>query len=109
MLLGSLSVQLRAAPKPRPERSDDELPQLGVILPNWPTVLALQIGYISAIYLLGFTVATLLYLVVAPLQLRYRRWLIIAGAAVLLTLVIAGSFTWFFHIRLPKGILWSLF
>jgi len=72
-------------------------------------VLALQAAYVFGIYFLGFTVATLSYLVVAPLQMRYRRWLIIAAEAALLTLVVAGSFTWFFHVRLPKGTLWSLF
>jgi len=75
----------------------------------WPSVLALQAAYVCFIYFFGFTIATLLYLVAAPLQLGYRRWLIIATQAVLLTLVIAGAFTGFFHVRLPKGIFWSWF
>ena len=89
--------------------SDDEFPQAGAPTPNWHAVLALQAAYIFAIYFIGFTGATLIYLVVAPLQMAYRRWLITATTAALLTLAIAGSFTWFFHIRLPKGILWSIF
>jgi hypothetical protein len=40
--------------------------------------------------------------------MHYRRWGIIAAQAVFLTVVIAGSFIWFFHIRLPSGVLWNL-
>jgi predicted PurR-regulated permease PerM len=74
----------------------------------WPSVLALQAGYIFAIYLVGFTFATLLYLILGPIHMRYRRWGVIAAQAVFLTIIISGSFIWFFHIRLPKGILWNL-
>lgn len=109
MLLWSIGVELRAAPKPRPAPADNDLPEFTAAVSYWPAVLALQAVYVGAIYFFGFTVATLLYLVGAPLQLRYRRWLIIATEAVLLTLVIAGAFTGFFHVRLPKGILWSWF
>ena len=105
----AVGVQLRGVPKPRPEPADEDLSQTSATAPYWPTVLALQAAYVFGIYFLGFTVATLSYLVVAPLQMRYRRWLIIAAEAALLTLVVAGSFTWFFHVRLPKGTLWSLF
>jgi len=109
LLLCTVGVQLRGVPKPRPEPADEDLSQTSATAPYWPTVLALQAAYVFGIYFLGFTVATLSYLVVAPLQMRYRRWLIIAAEAALLTLVVAGSFTWFFHVRLPKGTLWSLF
>ena len=74
----------------------------------WPAVLGLQAGYIFAIYLVGFTFATLLYLIAAPIHMRYRKWAVIAAQAVFLTIIIAGSFIWFFHIRLPKGVLWEL-
>jgi hypothetical protein len=56
----------------------------------------------------GFTLAMLLYLIAVPIQMRYRRWTVIAAQALFLTIIIAGSFIWFFHIRLPKGILWNL-
>ncbi len=73
----------------------------------WPSVLTLQAGYILAIYLVGFTLATLLYLIAAPIQMRYRRLGIVVLQAVFLTIIISGSFIWFFHIRLPKGIVWN--
>jgi hypothetical protein len=95
-------------PQPRVQEPDEEFTQPAPDAAFWPAVLALQGGYILAIYLLGFTVATLLYLLSAPLQMHYRRWGVIGVHAVLLTVVISGSFIWIFHIRLPTGILWSL-
>lgn len=110
LLLLTVASQWRAKPKPRAKSTgDDDMPEAATAAPNWPAVLALQAAYILAIYVIGFSTATLIYLVGAPLQMAYRRWPTIAATAVLLTIAIAGSFTWFFHIRLPKGILWSLF
>jgi len=102
-------AQLRGKPRPRAEPSDEDYTPPSTEVMRWPAVLALQAVYIAGIYLLGFTVATVAYLVAAPAQLRYRRWPIIAAQAALLTLIVAGSFIWFFHIRLPKGTLWELF
>jgi hypothetical protein len=101
-------AQLFGKAKPPVQEPDEEFPQPGPGSVYWPIVLALQAGYILAIYLLGFSLATLLYLVIAPLQLRYRRWAVVAVQAALLTVIISGSFIWFFHIRLPKGIVWTL-
>ena len=92
----------------RSEDVDENFPQATAGVVNWSTVLALQLGYVIAIYLIGFTIATVVYLLVGPIQMGYRRWMIIALQAVVLTAVISGSFIGFFHIRLPKGILWSL-
>src|SRR5262245_23243927 len=38
-----------------------------------PSMLALQAGYVVLIYIVGFFVATLVYLIVAPIQLRYQH------------------------------------
>jgi hypothetical protein len=40
--------------------------------------------------------------------MRYRHWGIVALQAVFLTILISGSFIWFFHIRLPTGVVWNL-
>lgn len=72
---------------------------------SWYAALALQGGYIAFIYLIGFSAATLLFLLLCPWHLRYRRWPITIIHGVLLTLVIVGSFHLFFHVRLPKGFL----
>ena len=107
-LAGSVGRQLFSAQKPRVEQYDEDFPQPGLGALPWPAVLFLQAGYIFAIYIVGFTFAPLLYLIAGPIQMRYRRWSIIAAQAVFLTIIIAGSFIWFFHIRLPKGIVWNL-
>jgi hypothetical protein len=109
LVVTSVGTQVFREPKTRrPQEYDEDFPQPGPGAMPWPAVLALQGGYILAIYLLGFTEATLLYLIVGPIQMHYRRWGIIAAQALLLTIIISGSFIWFFHIRLPKGILWNL-
>jgi len=106
--LASVATQLHGEQKPRAQGYDEDFPQPGPGAIPWPAVLALQAGYIFAIYLLGFTEATLLYLIVGPIQMHYRRWGIIAVQALFLTIIISGSFIWFFNIRLPKGVLWTL-
>jgi hypothetical protein len=73
-----------------------------------PSMLALQGGYVLIIYLLGFFVATLLYLIVAPIQLRYPHRGIAVAISVVLTLLLAGSFMWLFDIQLPPGAIWEM-
>ena len=77
--------------------------------PHWSAVLALQAGYVACMYLLGFTIATLLFFLAAPWQLGYRRVSIVALQAVILTAVISGAFSGLFQVRLPKGLISSLF
>jgi hypothetical protein len=72
-------------------------------------ILAVEAGYVVLIYLIGFFLATLLYLIVAPIQLRYARRGVAFAASVMLTLMIAGSFMWLFDIQLPPGAIWELF
>jgi len=72
-----------------------------------PGTLALEGGYLVLIYLLGFFVATLLYLIIAPIQLRYERRGLAIATSVVLTLLLAGSFMWLFDIQLPPGAIWA--
>jgi len=73
----------------------------------WPAALAAQIGYIALVVLVGFSLATVIYLAGSPLQMRYRRWGVLGAFAILLTATVVASFTYLFHVRLPEGILWS--
>ena len=84
-----------------------EAPGEGRIL-DVRTILALQAGYVAFIYLLGFFVATLLYLILAPIQLRYQRRGVAIATSVVLTLLLAGSFMWLFDIQLPAGAIWEM-
>jgi tripartite tricarboxylate transporter TctB family protein len=72
---------------------------------SWQSALALQAGYIGLIYVAGFSVATLAYLIACPWQLRYRNWLVTIVHAVLLMVAIVYTFHTVFHVRLPKGVL----
>ena len=73
-----------------------------------PSTLALQGGYVIFIYLVGFFVATLLYLIIAPIQLRYEHRGVAIATSIVLTLLLAGSFMWLFDIQLPPGAIWEL-
>ena len=108
-LLVALVFEIRGNRRPKLEPVDDESPVVSNLNSHWLTVLALQAGYLAGIYLIGFTGATVLYLLVAPTVMRFRDWRTIVLHAISLTVVITGSFIWFFHIRLPKGLLWELF
>jgi hypothetical protein len=74
----------------------------------WIPIVALQGGYLVSIYLLGFFVATLAYLIIAPIQLRYERRGVTIATSVAVTLLLAGSFMWLFDIQLPPGAIWGL-
>lgn len=107
-LAGAVGRQLFGKAKPRSQHDDEDFVQPSPDAMPWTSVLGLQAGYIFAIYVVGFTFATLLYLIAGPIHMRYRKWAVIGAQAVFLTIIIAGSFIWFFHIRLPKGVLWEL-
>jgi len=86
-------------PETKTARAADAIP--------WPVALAVQIGYIALVVLVGFSLATLIYLAGSPLQMRYRRWGVLGAFAILLTATVVASFTYLFHVRLPEGLLWS--
>jgi hypothetical protein len=71
-------------------------------------IFLVQGAYIVFIYLLGFFAATLLFLFIAPIQMRYKRWSVVVLHGVALTLVLTGSFLWLFNVQLPTGALWDL-
>ncbi len=73
-----------------------------------PATMAVQGGYVVLIYLIGFIAATLLYLIIAPIQLRYERRGVAVATSVILTLLLAGSFMWLFEVQLPPGAIWEL-
>jgi hypothetical protein len=88
-----------ATPEPAAEGSDSVA---------WPLILLIQGGYVLFIYFIGFSGATLLFLLLTPVLMHYRRWSVIVLYGVLLTSAVAGSFMWLFSVRLPKGILWDM-
>jgi len=84
-----------------PEKAREQNPESV----SWPATLTLQGGYIILIYVIGFSAATLFYLLLSPWQMHYRRWGVILLHGLLLTLSVAVSFHWLFHVRLPKGLI----
>ena len=106
--LAALIVQLFSHSVRTSGASDEEViePSAGAI--SRPVIFGLQGAYILFIYVLGFFTATLLFLLIAPIQLRYKRWRVVVVQSLVVTLVAAGSFLWLFNIQLPAGVIWDL-
>ena len=92
--------------KTSPEAEAETGPTGGGVL-AWYWSLATMVGYFVLIYMLGFTLVTLIYLLVLPLLLGYRRYKIVLIAGVLWTVAFITVFTYVLHARIPGGIVES--
>ena len=68
-----------------------------------------MVGYFVLTYVLGFTLVTLIYLLVLPLLLSYRRYKIVLITGVLSTAAFITVFSHVLHARIPEGIVGNLF
>ena len=73
---------------------------------SFGAALTLQAAYLAAVFLLGFPIATLMYLVVCPRFMGYQRWRILLPYSVLLTSAVFLAFAYVLHVRFPGGLLW---
>jgi hypothetical protein len=106
--LAALIVQLFSHSVRSSRASDKEIIETSAGAVSRPMVFGLQGAYILFIYVLGFFAATLLFLLIAPIQLRYKRWRVVVVQGLVVTLVVAGSFLWLFGIQLPAGVIWDV-
>jgi len=75
----------------------------------WYWSVAAMVGYVVLIYVVGFTMATLVYLLVLPLLLGYRKYLNILLTGGLSTVAFVVVFTYILHARIPQGVLGEFF
>ena len=61
-------------------------------------------AYVGLLDVLGFVLATLIYLVLAPLSMGYRKPLILAVFASVTTAVMVIVFGMVFYVPLPRGV-----
>jgi len=73
----------------------------------WYWSVATMVGYFVLTYVLGFTLVTLIYLLVLPLLLSYRRYKIVLITGVLSTAAFITVFSYVLHARIPEGIVES--
>ncbi len=71
------------------------------------TVL-LMLTYFAAIEVLGFAVASIIYLAVGSYVMGYRKIRVIVLFSVLMTVSVVGTLSYFFQIPLPEDILIKL-
>lgn len=61
-------------------------------------------AYVGLLDIVGFVLATLIYLIVAPLSMGYRKPAILAIFSILTTVVMVVVFGIVFYVPLPRGI-----
>lgn len=77
--------------------------QKGVM--TWYVSLVTIVIYFLLIYVIGFTWTALVYLVVLPILLGYRKYKIIFAIAAMWTVSFVLVFTYVVHTRIPGGLL----
>jgi hypothetical protein len=98
----------------KPKKDDTTPPQEGadseaaVGMPFLPS-LGLMIAYFIGMIVLGFTLSTFLMMVFMPVLLGYRNYKVNILTAIIVTAVLYVSFVNFFYVRLPVGIIFTLF
>ncbi len=76
---------------------------------SWRGSLALILMYFLLIYLIGFVLATGLFMIFFPVAAGYRRWPVIVITALATAVLIDLSFNRFLEIQLHEGFLFTLF
>lgn len=74
----------------------------------WYVSLSAMVAYFILIYVAGFVLATLIYLLALPLMMGYKRKVTAAVVAVIFAVIIYFSFGAILHVPLPAGWLGKL-
>ena len=70
---------------------------------------AILIGYFLSILILGLTWASLVYLLLVPVWMGYRRYRIVAITSILWVIAFVCVFHYVLHNRIPQGFLGDLY
>jgi putative tricarboxylic transport membrane protein len=84
---------------------EDAEPDTGL---RWYYSLAIVATYICILMTLGFVASTLIYLFWCPVILGYRKWMVNAVFSLVSTAVLYYGFVDLFLVKLPEGILVSM-
>ena len=71
--------------------------------------LGLMVAYFIGMIVLGFTLSTFVMMVFMPVLLGYRNYKVNILTAIIVTAVLYVSFVSFFYVRLPVGIIFTVF
>ncbi len=74
----------------------------------WYLSLITMVFYFLLIYVIGFTWAAAVYLVVLPFLLGYRKIKVVLAIAAMWTVSFVLVFTYVVHTRIPGGLLGDL-
>jgi hypothetical protein len=76
-------------------------------LPLYATILV-SVGYLILFALFGFLISSIAVMLVLPLLLGYRKFIVVILVAVISSLAIYFSFVYLFHVTLPAGLIFQL-
>lgn len=68
------------------------------------TNVVLLAAYVGLLDVLGYTVATFLYLIACPVSIGYRKWVNLTIFSSVTTAVLVSSFGILFFVPLPRGV-----
>jgi hypothetical protein len=71
--------------------------------------LAIMLGYFLSIFIIGLTWASLVYLLVVPVWMGYRRYRVVAITSILWVIAFVCIFHYMLHTRIPQGFLGDLY
>jgi Ca2+/Na+ antiporter len=93
----------------QPLQKEAEAPARGEGSISGHVSLAIMVGYFVSIFIIGLTWASLLYLLLVPVWMGYRRYRIIAITSVLWIVAFVCIFHYLLHTRIPQGFLGDLY
>ena len=92
-----------------PEVEDVDIERKKVSGMKWYVSLSLMLAYFLLVYILGLVVASILYLLLTPVLMGYKKFKIIAVVAGFWIIVFYYVFYEILQLRMPNGIFESLF
>jgi hypothetical protein len=93
----------------QPSETDAETTVKGEGSLSGNVTLAIMLGYFLLIFIVGLTWASLVYLLVVPVWMGYRRYRIIAITSILWVIAFVCIFHFMLHTRIPQGLLEDLY
>jgi hypothetical protein len=92
-----------------PEAEDVDIGPKKVAGMKWYVNLSIMLAYFLLVYILGLVVASLLYLLLAPILMGYKKFKIVAAVAGFWIIVFSYVFYGILQLRMPNGIFEVLF
>jgi hypothetical protein len=110
LILAYLVLRLSMSLKEKqPSEAEAETTAKGEGSLSGHVTLAIMLGYFLSIFIIGLTWASLVYLLVVPVWMGYRKYRIVAITSILWVIAFVCIFHYMLHTRIPQGFLGDLY